>query len=258
MAKDTDLDKEKEEKKKKGEEDGDDEGGGGILVFIVAILIFFVWLAIIALLIRMDVGGFGSTILYPILKDVPVINRILPETEEYVEDEEDPYAFDSMDEAIDRIKYLEKQLAKAKKKNKNAQAQSEEYELLAAELQRYKDNEANFEKIKQKFYEEVVYSDQAPDIKQYKEYYESIEPQNAEKLYKQVVGEIKKDEELEKYVATYTAMKADEAAKIFDDMTKDLRLVGKILWAMDTDSRGKIMGKMDVDTAAAVTKLMEP
>ena len=27
---------------------------------------------------KMDVGGFGSNVLTPILKDVPVINKILP------------------------------------------------------------------------------------------------------------------------------------------------------------------------------------
>lgn len=38
------------------------------------------WLIIMALLVKLDVGGFGSTVLAPILKDVPYINRILPDT----------------------------------------------------------------------------------------------------------------------------------------------------------------------------------
>lgn len=268
MAKKTkeEKEKEKEEKKKKKAEareaggEDDDEKGGGILVFFVAFLILLIWLAIIALLIRMDVGGFGSTVLYPFLKDVPVINRILPEVEVYEEEnkEEDPYAFSSMDEAVARIKELEKQLAKAKKKNKSAKAKTEEYAAMEAELQKYKDEEASFEKTKQKFYKEVVYSDKAPDINTYKEYYESIEPANAEKLYKQVVADIKDSSQLEEYATTYSTMKATEAAAIFNTMTDNLKLVGRILWAMDKDSRGAILGKMDSETAAAVTKIMEP
>lgn len=267
MAKKTPEEKEEEKKKKKEKKDGenpnpedDDEKGGGILIAFVAFLILLVWLAIVALLIRMDVGGFGSTVLYPVLKDVPFINRILPEVEDYEDEnkEDDPYAFSSMDEAVARIKELEQQLAKAKKKNKSAKAKTEEYAAIEAELQKYKDEEAAFEKTKQKFYQEVVYSDKAPDINTYKEYYESIEPANAEKLYKQVVADTQKNAELTEYATTYSAMKADEAAKIFNTMTNNLKLVGKILWAMDKDSRGSILGKMDADTAAAVTKIMEP
>ena len=41
-------------------------------------------------------------------------------------------------------------------------------------------------------------------------------------------------------------------------MTDNLALVGKILWAMDAASRGKILGAMNADTAAQVTRIMEP
>ncbi|MCR5453014.1 MAG: hypothetical protein K6F00_10330 [Lachnospiraceae bacterium] len=264
MPKKTKEEKEEEKRLKKEKkaagaegENGEEEKGGGLLIFFVAFLIFIVWLAIAALLIKMDVGGFGSTVAYPVIKDIPVLNMILPEVEVY-EEEDDPYGFASMAEAVDRIKYLEKELAKAKKKNKSAKAKGEEYVAIENELQKYKQEEENFEKIKQKFYEEVVYSDKAPDIESYKEYYESIEPQNAEKLYKQVVKDLQEDAELADYVAAYSSMKPDEAAGIFNTMTKNLSLVAKILTNMDKEARSKILGKMDPETAAAVTRLMEP
>ena len=133
-----------------------------------------------------------------------------------------------------------------------------ELEAQAQELAEYKAKEKEFEEIKEKFYEEVVFGDNAVDINEYKKYYESIEPQNAEVLYKQVVQQIENDEEVEDYAKTYANMKPKEAAAIFNTMTDDLRLVGKILWAMDTESRGKILGAMDSDIAASVTELMEP
>ncbi len=257
--------KEKEEKKAakkaakdgKGEENLDEEGGSTALVIIVGILIAIVWLAIFALLIKMDVGGVGSTVLYPILKDVPYVNMILPEVEEYAE-EDAAYQFESMDAAVARIKELEAQLADAQAAGSADATHLAELEAQAQELAVYKANEKNFEEIKEKFYEEVVFGNNSPDIEEYKKYYESIEPENAEVIYKQVVKQTEEKQEITDYANTYSSMKPAQAAAIFNTMTDDLKLVGKILWAMDTESRGKILGAMDSDIAASVTKLMEP
>ncbi len=231
--------------------------GGKIFVGFVAIIIVAIWLLILALLVKMDVGGFGSTVLYPILKDVPVVNKILPEVTEYAE-EDSAYAYDTIEEAVARIKELETELADAQSSSSVTDAQIAELEAQAAELQEYKDAEAEFEETKEKFYEEVVFSEYAPDIEEYKAYYESIEPTNAEAIYKQVVETLQEDEELSDYAQTYAEMKPADAAAILDTMTDNLELVGKILWAMDTESRADILGEMDTDIAAAVTELMEP
>ena len=66
------------------------------------------------------------------------------------------------------------------------------------------------------------------------------------------------DEQIKQYASTYASMKPAQAAGIFDTMTDNLALVGKILWAMDASSRGKILGAMNADTAAQVTRIMEP
>ena len=61
------------------ENDDSDSVSSKIVMVLVTILIIAIWLVIFGLLIKLDVGGFGSTVLRPILKDVPVINRILPD-----------------------------------------------------------------------------------------------------------------------------------------------------------------------------------
>lgn len=122
----------------------------------------------------------------------------------------------------------------------------------------YKQEEAAFEEEKQKFYEEVVFSESAPDIEEYKSYYESIDPANAEIIYRQVVEQTATDDELADYVKTYSSMKPKEAAAIFDTMTDDLDLVADILENMDAQSRANILGKMDSAIAAKVTEIMEP
>ncbi|MCR5640403.1 MAG: hypothetical protein K6G04_03505 [Lachnospiraceae bacterium] len=247
--------KEVEEKKEKGTEE---EAEGGVGMIIVAILlILVVWAAIFALLVKMDVGGIGSTVLYPRLKDVPIINKILPEAQTYAQ-EDAAYDYATVDEAVVRIKELEGQLAAAQEQSGSDSAHIADLEAQAAELATYKQKEQEFEAIKEKFYKEVVFSDQAPDINEYKEYYESIEPENAEAIYKQVVSQLQADAQIEDYAKTYSTMDPKDAAEIFNTMTDNLKLVSKILLAMDTKSRAAILGEMDVDTAAALTKLMEP
>ena len=66
------------------------------------------------------------------------------------------------------------------------------------------------------------------------------------------------DSELEDYIKTYSNMKPKEAAAIFNTMTDDLDLVADILINMDAQSRANILGKMDSETAAKVTEIMEP
>lgn len=264
MAKDVEETEKKEKKKKKEKAGGpeveneeEEKLGSKLLLFFVTILIIVIWLAIIGLLIKMDVGGFGSSVLYPIFKDVPVVSWILPEVVEY-EDDVNPYAFDSMDAAIVRIKELEAELALAQSTGSNDSDTIRDLQQQVAELSVYKEQQEEFEQIRQKFYDEVVFSDVAPDITEYKMYYEAINPANAEILYKQVVQQAAKNEEISQYAKTYSSMKPKEAAAIFDSMSDDLQLVAEILGEMDIKARGDILGKMDKENAAKVTKIMEP
>ena len=252
----------KKEAKKIGTTDEFEEesGGGKAAVVFVTLMIIVIWIAILAVLIHFDVGGFGSTVMQPILKDVPYVNKILPKTEEEETKtkEDSKYPYKTVDEAVAYIKELEKELADAKESNSENDAYVADLEAQAAQWKEYKENEQKFEEEKAKFYKEVVFSDQAPDINEYKKYYESIDPQNAENLYKQVVEQQEKDDDMSDYVKAYSQMKPKQAAAIFDTMTDNLELVAKILSAMKADARGDILGNMKTDTAAKVTKLMEP
>lgn len=238
-------------------EDENESTGNKFVLCVVTLLVIVIWLGIIALLIKTDVGGFGSTVLYPYLKDVKYVNKVLPEVSSDA-DVDTEHQFDSIDDAVNRIKELELQLDEA---NSSLTTDSETIDSLQSqvdELSTYKEAEAEFEAEKEKFYEEVVFSDQAPDISEYKTYYESIEPENAEVLYKQVVEQLQASQEISDYATTYSAMKPKEAAAIFDTMTDNLSLVADILQAMDAESRANILGKMSADTAAKVTEIMEP
>ena len=158
-----------------------------VLIFFVSLLIVLIWLGIIGVLIKCDVGGFGSSVLYPMWKDVPYLNRILPDVEKELYSTEDTqYPYGSLAEAVERIKELERQVDALSAQSVTDSDTITQLEEQQKELQAYREREAEFEKEKEKFYEEVVFSDKAPDIEQYKIFYESIEKDNAEILYKQV------------------------------------------------------------------------
>ena len=236
-------------------------GAGSGSVFLVTFIIVLIWVAILCLIIQLDFGGFGSNVLTPILKDVPVLNKILPNTmEESLESgEEETYGgYKSLQEAVDYIKELELELERAQSAQNSS---SEEVEQLKAEVERLKtfeDSQVEFQRIKTEFYEEVVYADNGPGIEEYRRYYEEMDPATAEYLYKQVITQIEESDEIKDYAAAYSAMKPKAAAAIFESMTDNLDLAVRILGVMDADQRGKILGAMDTEIAARITKLMDP
>ena len=239
--------------------DEDEDDGFSFSVFIIIVFIVLIWIAILCLLVKLDIGGFGSSVLYPVLKDVPVVNKILPEVEE---EEVEMGEFDNLADALAEIKRLNAQIDELEDElDSSSEGDSEEVKALKEEITRlrtFEDSQIEFEKLKTEFYEEVVFSDNAPDIENYKTYYEEIDPDNAEYLYKQVVTQLEEDEEMDEYVQAYSDMKPKQAAAIFEMMTDNLDLVAKILGQMDPSARSKILGVMDSDIASKLTKIMDP
>lgn len=231
--------------------------GGKLIVAFATIVIIAIWLGILALLVRLDIGGFGSTVLYPILKDVPYVNKILPEIKAETDESAD-YPYKTLDEAIARIQELEGELDAASKTGKDSSSKIEDLQAQVRKLRKYRENEAAFEALRQEFYEEVVFGDDAPDIAEYRKFYEEINPDNAEVLYKEVVQQQEYDSKVDDYVKTYSSIKPKEAAAIFNSMTDNLSLVKRILEKMSSQNRGDILAAMNQDTAAKLTEMLEP
>lgn len=236
-----------------------DEEPGGVSVFLVTVVIVIIWLAILCLLVKLDVGGFGSGVLAPVLKDVPVVNMILPEETTMSTDDEESYGgYTSLREAVDYITELELELERAQSASNS---DSEEMDQLRAEVERlqtFEDAQVDFDRIRTEFYNEVVYAENGPGAEEYRKYYESMDPTTAEYLYKQVVQQIEEDKEAQEYAQTYVEMKPKEAAAIFEAMTDDLDLVARILNQMSAQDRGKIMGVMNAEVASRLTRIMDP
>lgn len=247
----------KEISKQESELDDDTESGTGSAI-LVTFFIILVWIAILCLLIKLDVGGFGSNVLRPILKDVPVLSWILPEDHETETTDEEAYGgYTSLRDAVDQILILEQQLEQLQTVNS---ADAEELERLRAELERlqsFENDYLEFEKIKNEFYQEVVYAANGPGVDAYIKYYESMDPTTAEAIYARVIAEQAQDLEMSSYASAYSSMKPKQAADIFEAMD-DLELVAKILGQMSAEERGAIMGVMTPEFAGRLTRIMDP
>lgn len=254
----------KKEAKQKAREISDQEEEldgepGGLPVFLVTAFIVAVWIAILCVLIKLDVGGVGSNILKPLLKDVPVINKILPSERRGDNKEDDEYSgYDDVGDAVAQIRQLEQELQVAQEQNLSYANEINELKEENDRLKNFENEQLDFERLKNEFYEEVVYAEKGPGVEEYQKYYEAMDPATAEYLYQQTIQETAANRELSDYVATYSSMKAKEAAAVFDTMTSDLDLVAKILQAMSAEDRAKILEQMNEENAARLTKMMDP
>ncbi len=242
-------------KKKTGDEE---KSGSKILSGIIVFLIIIVWLVVLALLVKFDVGNFGSNVLRPVLKDVPIINKILPAASEDELVKESDYEFSTMSQALARIKELEGENSEYRTQIDELTEQVGDQTNEISRLKVFESNQQEFQTAKDQFYSEIVYGNSAPSTDKYIEWYNKIDKSNAELIYRQILGNQKVDDDVKELAKSYAAMKPAEAAKILEEMPNNLDTVAKILSAMSAEERGNILGKMDSQFAANVTKKLMP
>lgn len=241
--------------------EGEDASTGS--VFAVTFVIVLIWIAILCLVVKLDFGGFGSKVLAPVLKDVPIVNLILPstadpETDEQAKESEEYGGYTSLKDAVDYIKELELELERAQASSSQSAQEIAQLKEQVERLKTFEDSQMEFQRIKTEFYEEVVYADKGPGIEEYRKYYEGMDPATAEYLYKQVLQQSEESRKISEYVESYSSIKPASAAAIFSAMTDNLDLVSRILEAMDAEQRGAILAAMEPDLAARLTKMMDP
>lgn len=245
----------------KQEEALGEDGGNGLVTVLATVLIVILWLAVIGVVIKMDVGGFGSSVLTPILKDVPVLNKILPSHSAGTVDPdisgEDYGGYSSTEEAVQTIRRLELEIDRIQTASNAKDAQIEDLKSEIERLGEFEQRQVEFQRIMTEFYEEVVYSDKGPGPEEYRKYYEGINPAVAEYLYKQVIVQEQEDARFQEFVQTFAEMKPKEAAATFEKMS-DLNEVARILSAIGVEERAKILDVMDKELVAKLAKIMDP
>lgn len=235
-----------------------DEEGNGLVTFVATVFIVILWLAVICVIVKLDIGGFGSTVLAPIFRDVPVISKILPSTAVTETNDPESYGgYSSLQEAVAYIKELEREVERYQNASNSKDS---DLEILRAEVQRLQEFEkaqVEFQRIQNEFFEEVVYSEKGPGAEEYRKWYEAMNPSTAESLYRQVVVQLEESTAFQEYARTFASMKPKAAAQVMEEMT-DLNQVARILKALSAEERGDIMNQMSSDFGARVATIMDP
>jgi len=236
----------------------EEKAGGKLLSAVIIFLIVVVWLAAMIVLIKLDVGHFGSQVLRPILKDVPVVNLILPPASEDEIIAETGLPYRTLSEALERIHELENinTMNEATIQKQTEELQEKDNEI--ARLKVFEADQAEFNQLKDAFYNEVVYGNSAPDADTYIRWYESMDPEAAEEIYRQVIAEKEASGELKEIANAYAEMEPKAAAEILETMAGNLDTVAKIMNNMSSSDKAEILAEMDPNFAANITKKLMP
>lgn len=253
----------KPKNQKKGNDvmESEEKSDNKLITIIFAILTILVWLTIFCVMVKLDVNGFGSNVMRPIFKDVPIINLILPgpSDEELVEEENLPYH--NLSEAIDYIKELELQIQGYQEENVEQESLIAELRASVERLQQFEDNQVAFQQEKDRYYQEVVLGNGTGMMESFQQWYENMDPETAERIYNLVIERFQQLKLEEEYVSTFEEMEAAQAAAIMIEMTGDVDTVVKILRSLNADTRSAILSAIaskDAVYAAKLTQLLAP
>ena len=233
-----------------------ERGGGKFLTVLIIFLIVLIWMAILALLVRFDVGGLGSEVLRPVLKDVPVINRILPELSEEQEAYENAYPFSSLSEAMEYIKKLELEADKLREENEDYASRQAEMQKEIDSLLHYEEEQEAFAKLREEFDREVVFNDKALSTEEYLKWYDSMYPNNAAKIYEELMEKKIRETSIQEQADYLAGIKAGDAADILSEMPSDIDLICKLLSCMKKSIVSDILAEMEPLFAARIINRM--
>jgi flagellar motility protein MotE (MotC chaperone) len=231
-------------------------GGGKILTALIIFLIVLIWLAILALLIKFDVGNLGSEVLRPVLKDIPVVNRILPDVSEEQEAYENAYPYKNLGEAVEYIKKLEEQVDKYREENSDYAIRQAEMQKEIDSLRHYEEEQDEFAKLREAFDREVVFNEKAPTTDEYLKWYASMYPNNAAKIYNELLERKLVEDSLKKYADYLASMEPGEAADILSEYPSDIDMICRLLDCMKKVQVSDILREMEPLFAARILNRM--
>ena len=230
--------------------------GSKVLSMLIGMVVFLILIRILAVCIKLDLGSIGSGVLRPILKDIPIVNMILPDVSDGNLAIENGYAYDNLPDAIAKINELEKMVKELEEASTTKTTTIAELETKLKGLEELEKNVKDFNNRVYEFDKNVVFNEKAPEIEEYKQFYEGINADNAAEIYRQVVEQQVVDDLTKAQADRYAKMEPSAAADALEIMTADLDLVADILSTMSTAKAAAIMQEMEPDFCAKITKKM--
>ncbi len=234
-----------------------------LMIILDIVIILAAFGAVFYFIFYNNIGGVTERY-YSTVKSIPVLNLALPEPP-------DPLNPKYMTQAEIRNKYIEfknendqlkKQLSEADLNSKNLQVYKDDHDKLTEEaqtkLQDLDTREAAVEEKERQLEELQLKVDESianGDLDAFKEYFESIDPENAVLLYEAALKKQQIDENIKKFAQVYAEMEPGSAAAIFQQLgTSKLDMITETLQAMNRDAASEILQSMSPDFAAKVTE----
>ena len=244
------------------------ENKNGVLFYILTVLAALLIVVLILggtffFVVKNNINGIAENMRSDIEK-IPLINMALPE----IPDPEDEA---NMTEEMVRRKYTE-----LKEQNKLLQ---EKVTSLTAQVDDINNkvtaNDANTELLKQqkaalesdkakltsdydslkKEFDELSKTVAQGDKESFKDYFENVDPQTAQKIYEEVVKENKISDDAKKYTSIFETMDASASAPILEQMgTAKMKLIVEIMKNLKKETSADILANMSTTFAAKVSE----
>jgi flagellar motility protein MotE (MotC chaperone) len=92
----------------------------------------------------------------------------------------------------------------------------------------------------------------------FKTYFESVDPENAKRIYAEVAKELQTDANTKKFAQIYAAMDASAASQIFEQLgTAKIDMIAQTLQAMSKENSSEILASMTPAFAAKLTEKLD-
>ncbi|MCL1989022.1 MAG: hypothetical protein FWG64_13785 [Firmicutes bacterium] len=224
---------------------------------IIILVLFFLILGAAAAIFGLNVFNIRDGYILPTVRNIPIVGNLVPEMGQtvYINGEavEIPVAADTSElEAI--IATLTAELSETQAALSQAEALNAQFSETVSVLQTYRDLITDYRQSRQEFDEMIAMGDPAG----FAAFYESVDPENAARLFSQITAQQQFDRAFRNFAATYSAMGAD-AAELFSIMlTTQPETLINILQTFNTAQRATILTEMDPTEAAIITQLMQP
>ncbi|NSW89883.1 MAG: hypothetical protein HPY74_04215 [Firmicutes bacterium] len=231
----------------------------GFLAFIVAIVIMSgILVGAFYFVVHNNIYGIGEKYRKEI-QNMPLLKWALPkppdpDDPEYLTDAEIRNKYKKIKEERDK---LLKELEDANRLISELEIYKEGYEKVVLEREK---EESKLMEEKRKIEEDRAELQKLAakgDKEGFKKYFETIDRDTAEEIYKEILLEEKSDMDMKGFIQIYENMDESSAARILNEMGEQrIEIIVKILLGMKKENASAILGEMEPGFASKITEKM--
>ena len=239
---------------------------GGISHSIIVVLLALLVVAVVSFgvfyfAVKNNVNGLADTV-RPMIKEHPILKVALPK----IYDPEDPAYMTEKElqqkynEYREKTRLLNESLDEAQNTidqlQKEAQSTSDSAALLAqnqAILEAVKAEQSKLEEEKKRLSDLIAKG----DTKSFRDYYQKVDKETAEAVYKEIMTEEIKLEEKGALSKPFSIMDPASAAKVLEELyERDQQTLLDVFEGLKSNAAALILEEMNAKTAANITKLL--